>query len=324
MPDVAESLIQICVSPRDNESIIDGNSEPNELEAAPLQNETGEKTSSGEETTFGEKSLQDFHGRDLKGRIKQDDQYPFTGGVFSHLAVAIKMIRMSDDGSQQEEMLRRLKREVDVWSRLKHKNILPFIGVCDDLAPLPVLISPFLKFGNIGRYLSKHPAAKREELFLHAKNIIYGDLKVQNVLVDKRGVPCICDFGVSKIVSRRGLTTSNVGTAPYMAPELWFVIDGVGTSRQESAYPSVIKSSDVYSFALLVLEILTSEPPKGRPTRPIVTAKILAELRPKRADYDENTVQDRTWSVLDRCWSFEPQLRPTVSEVLRDLADGFT
>ncbi|KAJ7231804.1 kinase-like domain-containing protein, partial [Mycena rebaudengoi] len=160
--------------------------------------------------------------------------------------------------------------------------------------------------------------------FLHANNIIHGDLKVQNVLVDKRGVPCICDFGVSKIVSRRGFTTSNVGTAPYMAPELLFVIDGVGTSRQESAYPSVIKSSDVYSFALLVLEILTSEPPKGRPTRPIVTAKILAELRPKRADYDENTVRDRTWSVLDRCWSFEPQLRPTVSEVLRDLADGFT
>ncbi|KAJ7307743.1 hypothetical protein DFH08DRAFT_975357 [Mycena albidolilacea] len=127
------------------------------------------KLSSGEEATFGETSPVGFHGRDLNGRIKQDDQYPFAAGGNSNIyrgkltrsdgrkiRVAIKMIRMSDDGSgQQEEMLRRLKREVDVWSRLKHKNILTFIGVCEDLAPLPVLISPYYKFGHVGKYFSK-------------------------------------------------------------------------------------------------------------------------------------------------------------------------
>ncbi|KAJ7472653.1 TKL/TKL-ccin protein kinase, partial [Mycena latifolia] len=263
--------------------------------------------------------------------VTQDDQYPFTGGASSNIyrgkltrsngrkiRVAIKMIRMSDDGSGQvEEIMRRLKREADVWARLKHRNVLPFIGVCDDIAPWPVLVSPFYKFGHVGTYLKKHPSTNRQDLvrgvasglqYLHAHDIVHGDLKVQNVLVDERGSPCICDFGISKILNCRGFTTSSVGTPPYMAPELFFVVDA--SSTQEEASPSTTKSSDVYSFALLVLEILISEPPKGRPSRTIVTAKIIADLRPKRADYDENKITADTWSVLDRCWALDPQLRP--------------
>ncbi|KAJ6521091.1 kinase-like domain-containing protein [Mycena vulgaris] len=233
------------------------------------------------------------------------------------------MIRVSDDGSGHlDDVLRRLKREVNVWRRLRHKNILPFIGVCDDVAPLPVLISPFYKFGHVGTYLKRHPTVDRNDLvcgvasglqFLHRNDVIHGDLKVHNVLVDKRGAPCICDFGISKIINRRGFTTSSVGTAPYMAPELFLVVDD---KRERETSPCTTKSSDVYSFALLVLEILTSEPPKGRPSGPIVTAKLLAALHPNRADYDVQKVTNTIWSVLDRCWAFDPQLRPTITEVL--------
>ncbi|KAJ7882461.1 kinase-like domain-containing protein [Mycena leptocephala] len=337
MSNVMSNLIRI----RDDEST-DEDSELIEPEPSSPRNESDDKSSSGGETSFEDPSLSDAHGRDLKGRVTQDDQYPFAGGGNSNIyrgklsqsdgrkiRVAIKMIRMSDDGSgQMDEILRRLRREVDVWSRLKHPNILPFIGVCDDLAPSPVLISPFYKFGHIGTYLRKHPGINRADLvrgiaagleFLHANNIIHGDLKAQNVLVDKKGTPRICDFGISKIINRRGFTMSNVGTAPYMAPELFFVIDGA--TQEES--PSTTKSSDVYSFALLVLEIFTSEPPKGRPSRPIVTSRILAGLRPKREDYDVNTVKNEAWSILDRCWDFEPQLRPSISHVLHDLNATF-
>ncbi|KAJ7840878.1 kinase-like domain-containing protein [Mycena leptocephala] len=333
MLDVVESLIQI----RDDESNMDEDPDP-------VQDE---KTSSGEETAFEDSSLPDILGRDLNGRVTQDDQYlslaeatpTYTGGNslnhltvagFAHCSqVAIKMIRVSDDGSGQlEDIMRRLRREVDVWARLKHKNILPFIGICDDLAPTPVLISPFYKFGHVGTYLKEHPDINRNELvcgvacgleFLHANNIIHGDLKVQNVLVDKRGTPCICDFGISKIINRRGFTTSSVGTAPYMAPELFFVVDGMAQEQ----LPSTTKGSDIYSFALLVLEILTSEAPKGRPSKPIVTAKTLAQLQPKREDYSIFKVTNTTWSVLDQCWNFEPQLRPSISQVLRELNTSF-
>ncbi|KAJ7304677.1 TKL/TKL-ccin protein kinase, partial [Mycena albidolilacea] len=276
--------------------------------------------------------------KDLTGKVNKLDTYPFeSGGVAdiyrgslksfqSPVRVAVKIFRrMHSERETLERTSRRLKREVDVWARLTHKNVLPFIGVCDDIAPWPVLISPFYKFGHIATYLKKHPSTNRQELvhgvasglqYLHAHDIIHGDLKVQNVLIDKRGCPCITDFGISKVLSARGFTTCSVGTAPYMAPELFFVLDG--TTEKETS-PNTTKSSDVYSFALMVLEILTSEPPKGRPSRPIVTAQILADLRPKRTDYDEHKVTPETWSVLDRCWTFETHLRPEIFEVLREL-----
>ncbi|KAJ7679285.1 kinase-like domain-containing protein [Mycena polygramma] len=337
MPSAWASLIRI----RDEGSTMENDPDAMQVETTSPRNDY-DNISSGEETSFEDSSLPDTHARDLNGRVSQDDIYPFAGGGNSNIyrgkltrsdgrkiRVAIKMIRMSDDGSgEREDIIRRLRREVDVWSRLKHKNVLPFIGVCDDLAPSPVLISPFYKFGHLATYLRKHAAVDRKELvrgvasgleFLHANNVIHGDLKVQNVLIDKRGVPCICDFGISKILNSKGFTMSSFGTAPYMAPELFFVIDGAIQGQS----PNTTKSSDVYSFALLVLEILTSEPPKGRPSKPIVTNKTLAELRPKRADYNTPWLTNATWSILDRCWTFEPQLRPPISQVLGDLKSNF-
>ncbi|KAJ7500331.1 kinase-like domain-containing protein [Mycena galericulata] len=338
MPEVVQSLVYL----RDKIDSAKEVSNHGETEPDSSQDESDSSSGSEASVSLGDIALPEVHGRDLKGRITQDDQYPFAGGGNSNIyrgkltrsngrkiRVAIKMIRMSDDGSGQMEDVLRLNREAEVWGRLKHKNVLPFIGVCKDIAPWPVLISPFYKLGHVGTYLRKHPSANRGVLvrgvasglrYLHTHDIIHGDLKVQNVLVDKRGAPCICDFGISKIMDRRGFTMSSVGTAPYMAPELFFVVDGPPV---EQSSPSTTKSSDVYSFALLVLEILTSEPPKGRPSRPIVTAKILADLRPKRADYDEQRVTDEIWSVLNRCWTFEPHLRPAIFEVQRELASIF-
>jgi len=299
-------------------------------------------SSSGEETSYGDLSpFPETNSRDLTGRVVRQDQYPFAGGGNSNIyrgkvlranghkiRVAIKMIRVSDDGSSQmEEILRRLKREVDVWSRLDHKNLLPFIGICDDIAPWPVLVSPFYKAGHIQKYLSKHPDANKRELvlgiaagleYLHLHDVVHGDIKVQNVLIDKRGNPCICDFGLSKIIGRRGFTTASLGTASYMAPELFFVLDALDPKQS----PSTTKSSDVYSFGLLALEVLTSEPPKGRPSRPIVTAKVQAELHPKRSDYSRTAVTDEIWTILKRCWVPNPALRPPIKNLNGELASS--
>ncbi|KAJ7850983.1 kinase-like domain-containing protein [Mycena leptocephala] len=240
------------------------------------------------------------------------------------------MIRLPDYESSPlptEELLKRLTREANIWGNLEHENVLPFIGVCDDsrIAPCPVLISPFCGFGHVGRYLRKNPSANKDYLvcgvasglkFLHDNDIVHGDLKVQNVLVDKRGVPCICDFGISKILNRQGYTTLSVGTVPYMAPELFLVI---GRDNTSGGLPSTTKQSDVYSFALLVLEILTSEPLKRRPSQAVVTFEDLQSLRPKREDYDLRKVSREYWLALDHCWAFEPLSRPSIGEVLGSL-----
>jgi hypothetical protein len=58
----------------------------------------------------------------------------------------------------------RLNTEVHIWRKLKHRNILPFLGAYDIDAPFPVLLSPFCQFGHIEIYLRHHPAANRDQL----------------------------------------------------------------------------------------------------------------------------------------------------------------
>ncbi|KAJ7191530.1 kinase-like domain-containing protein, partial [Mycena pura] len=219
----------------------------------------------------------------------------------------------------------RLRNEAEIWSKLRHPNVLPLLGICDDedVAPNPVLISPFYKFGHIGNYLTnssiKLEFADRDRLvsgvasgleFIHANEIVHGDLKVQNVLIDMRGIPCIGDFGISKILNCHGYTSLGVGTVPYMAPELF-----------SPGCVSTTKDSDVYSWALLLTccQILTSERPKGRPTRPFLTSQDVHALRPKRSEYDVQKVTDDYWAILDRCWAFVPSQRPSIDNVLGSL-----
>ncbi|KAJ7508902.1 kinase-like domain-containing protein [Mycena galericulata] len=286
-----------------------------------------EESSSGEETYFrGPLSPDDTVP---VSRITQLDRFPLpaegNSNIYrgnwvrsnaSKVLVLIKTLRTSDDESQLEAWGRRLRREAYVWSTLRHHNILPFFGLCDIGVGLPALISPFCKFGNIRNYLKKYPGANKGYLvlgvacgleFLHDNGIVHGDLKVANVLVDKRGEACICDFGISRIVGRQGFTTRSQGTTPYKAPEL------LADPKR-----STTTQSDIYSFALLVLEILTAATLKGRinDVYSPVPADVLATLHPQRADYDVAKVPNAMWKVLDECWNIVPDLRPTMTDIL--------
>ncbi|KAF8188162.1 kinase-like domain-containing protein [Mycena galopus ATCC 62051] len=230
------------------------------------------------------------------------------------------MIRYSEEDSGQVDG--RLRREVEIWRTLKHKNVLPFIGLCNDLAPWPALLSPLCEFGHVANYIKNHPHMSRDDLaygvacglhYLHEKNVVHGDLKAQNVVVDHRGVPCICDFGFSKIVNRPGLTTRSVGTVPYLAPELLFVFGDRGVDERARR---TTQSSDIYAFALLVLEILIAGPPKGRPSKVFVEFHVFEALRPQREDYSAKLVSEEMWDMLERCWDFNPHARPNIGEIL--------
>ncbi|KAF7341927.1 TKL/TKL-ccin protein kinase [Mycena sanguinolenta] len=289
----------------------------------------------GEEVCYGHPCIAEIvNSQSLKGRVFRIDQFPFATGGNSNIyrgqlihkagkvQVAIKFIRVSNDGSGQ--LLRRLERETRVWSTLNHRNLLPFLGVWNEpVAPYPALIAPLYKSGDLGQYLRECSAPDKEKMilgvaagleYLHRHGIVHGDLKVHNVLVDKYGAPCICDFGISKIITFRGFTTASVGTAPYMAPELFVVLPE--TSNENLDRSSTTTSSDIYSFGLLVLEIVTNRPPKHRPSQPILTAKVYNDLRPRRSDYDSDVVSSELWDLLDACWEPDPSLRPTIGDLI--------
>lgn len=116
---------------------------------------------------------------------------------------------------------------------------------------------------------------------LHAHNIVYRDLKPENVLLDSEGHVCLTDFGLSKILSGSssvptsesdpGMSEDDIapkaftfcGTPEYIAPE---VIMGVGHDR----------SADWWSLGSFIYEMLTGRPPYTGKTRREIYTKIVS------------------------------------------------
>jgi serine/threonine protein kinase len=83
---------------------------------------------------------------------------------------------------------------------------------------------------------------------LHSKNVLYRDLKPENVLVDQDGYLKITDFGLSSFEGEAQPENTLTGTAEYISPEL---LQGANSTR----------ASDWWSFGIIVYEMLTGLPP---------------------------------------------------------------
>lgn len=122
-------------------------------------------------------------------------------------------------------------REVNIWHRLDHLRVVPLRGYSLDSDGTPCLVSPWFENGDVLTYLKKHPFADRRRLvrqvaegliYLHSQDVVHGDLKGGNVLVDTSGDAALCDFGLARLLRDcpSSFTTSNVGmgTLRWCAP----------------------------------------------------------------------------------------------------------
>ena len=98
--------------------------------------------------------------------------------------------------------------------------------------------------------------------YAHAKGVLHRDLKPANVMIDARGRIRLMDFGISKTAGARTTLHTGVGTPFYMPPEQ--VRGGKATA-----------SSDLYSFGVLMYQLLTGELPSGRFEEP---GEVVEEL----------------------------------------------
>ncbi|KIJ10290.1 hypothetical protein PAXINDRAFT_86264, partial [Paxillus involutus ATCC 200175] len=134
--------------------------------------------------------------------------------------------------------------------------------------------------------------------YLHSRSVVHGDLSGPNVLIDDNGRACICDFGLSTLLTQLGGSTfatthQHPGTLRWTAPEL---LDFQGSAP---IIPS--PRSDVYSFGRIMLQILTGKVPYHYCTREgqVMHAISKGEI-PKRPR--QELVTDRQWSFMQRCW----------------------
>jgi len=246
-------------------------------------------------------------------------------GEWLHLPVAIKVLNEFGPTSTSKAAQRDvLLQEVGVLTKLRHPNIVLYMGVCIDLdQPLCVIVELFeggnlldfiqsSGYGALSRHKKAHIAlaVARGMLYLHSSNpeILHRDLKSQNVLVSgDGGRVTICDFGLSKLGANESSIHSGepVGTASTMAPE---IIEGSSYTR----------SADVYSFGIILWEIFYGKRVFGGMNAIQIMFHVTQGHRPPMAANDGVDPEEKI--LIQRCLSEDPSDRPDFVEIARILS----
>lgn len=238
-----------------------------------------------------------------------------------------------------------LVKEASFLSRLKHRNIVDFLGVSETLlsaaweddhgyffvmdvleSTLKVRLKDLRKSRHttvmsrfrrqskmdidsmLGRLETVALGVARAMEYLHDQDIVLQDLKPENIGFDMNGEVRLFDFGMAYELGD-GSVTRTCGTPRYLAPEIWC---GENTS----------KASDIFSFGIVLYEICTLRIPFSK-ARSIVQIKqmILSGKRPSLKGIGNRWIE----SLISDCWSHNPDHRPTfynirvrLTEILRE------
>ncbi|KAF9647735.1 kinase-like protein, partial [Thelephora ganbajun] len=216
-------------------------------------------------------------------------------------------------------------REIISWKYLSHPNILPLVGVSMSVDPLCLcILSEWMPNGNVMQYARSNPEANRLRLlsevvsgvaYLHELNIVHGDLKGANVLVDDTGTARITDFGLMTMADLSTVLLSvtpisSVGTFRWMSPELLDPesFDSNGSSTRES---------DCYALGMVIYEVLTGLRPFHRLCGYVPVSAVLRGERPEKPlDAESLGLSHELWGLVELCWSESSSTRPTAGELL--------
>ena len=201
------------------------------------------------------------------------------------------------------------QREMATLKELHHPNVVQLLGLCKHNETL-FIITEFVEGGDLRRHLKnknlKLTWALRVKIatdcaaamaYLHRKSILHRDFKSKNLLVGPEWRVKVCDFGFARKIAPKNEYMTLCGTDEWMAPEVM-----LGEKYDEKA--------DVYSFGMVMIEIITRNKPLERPnaSTPYDYEK-LKNMTPPTCPYE-------LFKICILCSQFYPINRPTVFEAL--------
>lgn len=240
--------------------------------------------------------------------------------------VAIKRINdrcFAGKPSEQDRMREDFWNEAIKLADLHHPNVVAFYGIVPDGPSGSIAtVTEYMVNGSLRKALQKSDRNldKRKRLlitmdvafgmeYLHGKNIVHFDLKSDNLLVNLRDphrpICKVGDLGLSKVKCHTLISGGVRGTLPWMAPEL---LNGSSSLVSEKV--------DVFSFGIVMWELLTGEEPYTDLHYGAIIGGIVSNtLRPPVPESC-----DPDWrQLMEWCWSAEPSERPSFTEVADDL-----
>ncbi|KAH7434088.1 hypothetical protein KP509_07G100500 [Ceratopteris richardii] len=240
--------------------------------------------------------------------------------------VAIKRIKASCFNGREAEKDRLVAdfwREAYILGQLHHPNVVAFYGVVPD-GPGGTLatVTEYMVNGSLKQVLQNKDRTldRRKRLliamdaafgmeYLHGKNVVHFDIKCENLLVNlkdaQRPICKVGDLGLSKVKQQTFVSGGVRGTLPWMAPEL---LNGSSSFVSEKV--------DVFSFGIVMWELLTGEEPYANMHYGAIIGGIVNNtLRPTVPRWC-----DPAWkSLMEKCWAADPNERPTFLEITRAL-----
>lgn len=216
--------------------------------------------------------------------------------------VVVKMIK--SDPLDKEKSVKRFQREVESTIQLSHPNIVSVIDV-DDTEEYHILVTEVVHGPNLKEYIMKNDPLDIDEVVsiammtlkgiehAHDRGIIHRDIKPQNLLLDEKGRVKITDFGIAKALSETRMTETNqvIGSVQYISPE-----QAKGQNTDER--------TDIYSFGIMLFELLTGRLPYEAETAVSVALKHISEPFPDINDYREVPLGLK--NIVMKCTEKEP------------------
>ncbi|CAB79045.1 receptor protein kinase-like protein [Arabidopsis thaliana] len=257
----------------------------------------------------------------------------YHGNVNDNEQVAVKVLSESSAQGYKQ-----FKAEVDLLLRVHHINLVTLVGYCDEGQHL-VLIYEYMSNGNLKQHLSgensRSPLSWENRLRIAAETaqgleylhigckppMIHRDIKSMNILLDNNFQAKLGDFGLSRsfpVGSETHVSTNVAGSPGYLDPEYYRT-------------NWLTEKSDVFSFGVVLLEIITSQPVIDQTREKshigewvgfkLTNGDIKNIVDPSmNGDYDSSSL----WKALElamSCVSPSSSGRPNMSQVANELQE---
>jgi eukaryotic-like serine/threonine-protein kinase len=231
--------------------------------------------------------------------------------------VALKVLH--DQYGGDEEYVERFRREARSVAQLSHPNIVTVIDRGEEDGK-QFIVFEIIEGENLKELVERGgplPVRRALELglevgralaFAHGQGLVHRDVKPQNVLLNDEGRAKVTDFGIARVLDAVGQTETGtvLGTSHYIAPE---------QARGEQ----IDAQTDIYSFGVVLYELLTGELPYPGDNFLTVAMKHVNDPSPSVLDRRPDTPL-RLASLIERCMAKLPADRPaSMDEVVREL-----